>query len=34
MARDVAVDVHRKNLFVIVDAAGNELSVRRFPTTP
>ena len=35
MARDVAVDVHRKNLFVVImDAEGREVLVRRFPTTP
>ena len=35
MARDVAVDVHRKNLFVVImDEAGLEVLVRRFPTTP
>jgi transposase len=34
MARDVAVDLHRKTLFVvIVDADGTELLVRRFPAT-
>jgi transposase len=34
MMRDVAVDLHRKTLFVvIVDADGTELLVRRFPAT-
>lgn len=34
MARDVAVDVHRKSLFVVaVDPEGTELWHRRFPTT-
>src|SRR5262245_45743353 len=34
MPRDVAVDIHRKTLFVvIVDQEGNELLARRFPAT-
>jgi transposase len=34
MARDVAFDLHRKNLFVVImDPTGNELLARRFPTS-
>ena len=34
MARDVAVDVHRKALFVVIlDPEGKELLVRRFAAT-
>jgi len=34
MARDIAIDVHKRTLFVVAaDAAGVELWQRRFPTT-